>query len=89
MDKLKHYEQLQNFKEFGEKTLPAEFEVIEYLLEEMKREFVIKYGEQFKFVSGYDADFVKVFGADKANRELVHNNCKTIRRMVLKISKML
>ena len=69
MDKLKHYEQLQNFKEYGEKTLPAEFEVIEYLLEEMKREFVIKYGEQFKFVSGYDADFVKVFGGVRRARK--------------------
>lgn len=81
-----HEKQIVKFKSHAEKNLPSEFAVIEYLLDEIKSEYVKMAAETIK-EGTYDREYGNVFHCDKANRELAKRNCLVIRNIVLKLGK--
>lgn len=76
-------------KEMLEDNMPTDFATIEYLLEEIKEEYVKMQCEGLKGGRwSYSQDYDKVFHCTKANRSAAKDNCRAIRRILLKVSNM-
>lgn len=80
---------IKKHKEMLEENMPTDFIAIEYLLEEIKEEYVKMQCEGFKGSRwSYSKDYEEVFHCQKANRNAAKDNCKAIRRILLKINDM-
>lgn len=82
----KHKEELKKIKKNLEENTPKEIMVVEYLLNEIKKELVVLEGEKHKKI-GYDPDFEKVFGKYSSNKAAIQRHCLEIRRVMLEIGK--